>query len=153
MKYIFYKNFSDNRVLNKELHKIKEMENVVRKIDKSIFEPTLEVKKDSALNNCNYVYIENFDRYYFITDIIDIGGNTYRIETKQDVLSSFKDSILNLTALVKRQEFKRNTQIVDNELLSQANNNFYCRQVGNPVNSDYNIYLTTCGGSDENKGV
>ena len=152
MKYIFYKNFSDNRVLNKELYKIKEMENVVRKIDKSIFNPTLEVKKDSVLNNCNYVYIEDFDRYYFIVDIIDIGGNTYRIETKQDVLTSFKNSILNLTALVERQEFKRNYNIVDNELISQANNNFYCQQVGSPVNSEYNIYITTCG-APEIKGV
>lgn len=148
MKYIFYKNFSDNRKLSKQLFTIKSINNAVRKVEKSIFEPTIEVAKDNSLNNCNYLYIEEFDRFYFITDIVDIGGNTYRITTKEDVLETFKNSILNLTCLVERQEFKRNLQIVDNELISQANNNFYCRQVGNKVNGDYYIYLTTCGGQE-----
>ena len=147
MKVIFYKNNSDNRVVNKQLTIIKEL-NITRKIEKSIFEPVIEIVKDRDLNNCNYIYIEEFNRFYFVVDIMEIDGNIYRITMKEDVLTSFKNSILNLTALVERQEFKRNTQIVDNELLSQANNNFYCKTVGNYVNNDYNIYLTTCGGSD-----
>ena len=147
MKVIFYKNNSDNRVVNKQLTIIKEL-NITRKIEKSIFEPVIEIVKDRDLNNCNYVYIEEFNRFYFVVDIMELDGNIYRITMKEDVLTSFKNSILNLTALVERQEFKRNTQIVDNELLSQANNNFYCKTVGNYVNNDYNIYLTTCGGSD-----
>lgn len=147
MKVIFYRNNSDNRVVNKQLTIIKEL-NITRKIDKSIFEPIIEIVKDRDMNNCNYVYIEEFNRFYFVVDIMELDGNIYRITMKEDVLTSFKNSILNLTALVERQEFKRNTQIVDNELLSQSNNNFYCKTVGNYVNNDYNIYLTTCGGSD-----
>lgn len=147
MKVIFYRNNSDNRVVNKQLTIIKEL-NITRKIEKSIFEPVIEIVKDRELNNCNYVYIEEFNRFYFVVDIMELDGNIYRITMKEDVLTSFKNSILNLTALVERQEFKRNTQIVDNELLSQSNNNFYCKTVGNYVNNDYNIYLTTCGGSD-----
>lgn len=147
MKVIFYRNNSDNRVVNKQLTIIKEL-NITRKIEKSIFEPVIEIVKDRDMNNCNYVYIEEFNRFYFVVDIMELDGNIYRITMKEDVLTSFKNSILNLTALVERQEFKRNTQIVDNELLSQANNNFYCKTVGNYVNNDYNIYLTTCGGSD-----
>lgn len=147
MKVIFYRNNSDNRVVNKQLTIIKDL-NLTRKIEKSIFEPVIEIVKDRDMNNCNYVYIEEFNRFYFVVDIMELDGNIYRITMKEDVLTSFKNSILNLTALVERQEFKRNTQIVDNELLSQANNNFYCKTVGNYVNNDYNIYLTTCGGSD-----
>lgn len=147
MKVIFYRNNSDNRVVNKQLTIIKEL-NITRKIEKSIFEPVIEIVKDRDMNSCNYVYIEEFNRFYFVVDIMELDGNIYRITMKEDVLTSFKNSILNLTALVERQEFKRNTQIVDNELLSQANNNFYCKTVGNYVNNDYNIYLTTCGGSD-----
>lgn len=147
MKVIFYRNNSDNRVVDKQLTIIKEL-NLTRKIEKSIFEPIIEIVKDRELNNCNYVYIEEFNRFYFVVDIMELNGNIYRITMKEDVLTSFKNSIFNLNALVERQEFKRNTQIVDNELLSQANNNFYCKTVGNYVNNDYNIYLTTCGGSD-----
>ena len=99
MKYIFYKNFSDNRKLSKQLLKIKTINNAIRKVEKSIFEPTIEVTKDNSLNNCNYLYIEELDRFYFITDIIDIGGNTYMITTKEDVIETFKNSILNLTCL------------------------------------------------------
>lgn len=150
MKLIFYKSFSDNRVLNKNLQFPKEM-NIIKKIDKSVFEPVIEVTKDNSLDNYNYVYIEDFDRYYFIVDIVDVGGNTYRITLKEDVLSSFKNSILNLKACVERQEYKRNTRIVDNELILQSNNNFICKTVGNPVIANYNIYLTTCGGVGNNE--
>ena len=149
MKVIFYKNNSDNRVVNKQLTIIKEL-NITRKIEKSIFEPVIEIVKDKAINNCNYVYIEEFNRFYFVVDIMELDGNIYKITMKEDVLSSFKNSILNLKACVERQEFKRNTQIVDNELILQSNNNFICKTVGNPVIANYNIYLTTCGGVGNN---
>lgn len=149
MKVIFYKNNSDNRVVNKQLTIIKEL-NITRKIEKSIFEPVIEIVKDKEINNCNYVYIEEFNRFYFVVDIMEMDGNIYRITMKEDVLTSFKNSILNLKACVERQEFKRNTQIVDNELILQSNNNFICKTVGNPVIANYNIYLTTCGGVGNN---
>lgn len=150
MKVIFYKNNSDNRVVNKQLTVIKEL-NITRKIEKSIFEPVIEIVKDKHINNCNYVYIEEFNRFYFVVDIMELDGNIYRITMKEDVLSSFKNSILNLKACVERQEFKRNTKIVDNELILQSNNNFICKTVGNPIIANYNIYLTTCGGVTNNE--
>lgn len=150
MKVIFYKNNSDNRVVNKQLTIIKEL-NITRKIEKSIFEPVIEIVKDKNINNCNYVYIEEFNRFYFVVDIMELNGNIYRITMKEDVLSSFKNSILNLKACVERQEFKRNTKIVDNELVLQSNNNFICKTVGNPIIANYNIYLTTCGGVSNNE--
>ena len=99
-------------------------------------------------HNANYFYIPMFNRYYFVTELIGLSDNLLQISGLSDVLSS--NDITKLTAIVERQEFKRNTKLIDNELLIQSNNNFICHTVGNPVINDYNIYITTCGGESNN---
>ena len=44
-------------------------------------------------SNFNYLYIEEFSRYYFITDIVNVRNNLWRITARVDVLMSFRDKI------------------------------------------------------------
>lgn len=115
--------------------------------------PTIKIKIDKeseiSYEKCNYFYIPKFNRYYFVKKIVGLYDDIIEISGESDVLSS--NDITTITALVERQEFKRNIQLIDNELLSQANNNFICKQVGIPINSNYNIYITTCGSLQEVK--
>ena len=141
MEIYLYKMTSDPLCYNKKREQIAKL-NCDIKLPIDIESPTIIIKGDYY--NCNYVYIPHFNRYYFVEKVTGICDDLVQFECLSDVLSS--NPITNLFALVERQEFKRNTQIVDNELIAQANNNFLCRTVGNPVISTYNIYLTTCGG-------
>ena len=141
MEIYLYKMTSDPLCYNKKKEQIAKLNcDIKQPID--IESPTIIIKGDYY--NCNYVYIPHFNRYYFVEKVTGICDDLVQFDCLSDVLSS--NPITNIVALVERQEFKRNTKIVDNELIAQANNNFLCRTVGNPVISKYNIYLTTCGG-------
>lgn len=52
----------------------------------------------------NYAYIEDFGRYYFITDYISLRTGIWQINLKSDVLMSFKDSILASPVLISNSE-------------------------------------------------
>ena len=52
----------------------------------------------------NYAYIEDFKRYYFITDYISLRTGIWQINLKSDVLMSFKDSILASNVLINNTE-------------------------------------------------
>ncbi|MDD7316764.1 MAG: hypothetical protein PUG55_04985, partial [Bacillales bacterium] len=66
---------------------------------------------------CNYVYIKEFNRYYYVTDIISLNRNLWRLNMHVDVLMSFKENIYDINAFITRNEFEYNNLIVD-DLLS-----------------------------------
>ena len=50
----------------------------------------------------NYMYIEEFERYYFITDITLISNQLIEITGRVDVLESFKNDIYNMSGILNR---------------------------------------------------
>ena len=52
----------------------------------------------------NYAYIEDFARYYFITDIKSIRNGVWEISFLCDVLMSFKNDILNAHAVIDQTQ-------------------------------------------------
>ena len=141
-----YRNTSDVNCFHKNIELIKDID-CDFKAPINVETPTIIVR--GMWHSANYFYIPMFNRYYFVTELIGLSDNLLQISGLSDVLSS--NDITKLTAIVERQEFKRNTKLIDNELLIQSNNNFICRTVGNPVINDYNIYITTCGGESNNE--
>lgn len=145
MEIYLYKMTSDPICYNKKKEQIAKL-NCELKLPVNIETPTIIIKGN--YHECNYVYIPYFKRFYFVNKVTGICDDLVQFDCVSDVLSS--NDITQLTALVERQEFKRNTKLIDNELLIQSNNNFICRTVGAPVISDYTIYITTCGGEGNN---
>ena len=70
------KTSADKRYLSKSTIVIKTV-NCKIKEGTSIINPTVIIGKLSASNirKCNYAYIREFDRYYFINDIIETSAN------------------------------------------------------------------------------
>ena len=66
MNVKLYKNDSNNNVLNKKITLISE-DNILLKYDVDVYKPIIKIKRP-LLNNCNYAYIEDFKRYYYITN-------------------------------------------------------------------------------------
>lgn len=78
----------------------------------SVENPVLILQYKSNIQpNVNYVYIQEYNRYYFVTDIINLTGGRYEIHCKVDVLMSFKDDILNLSCIVDKQSSKDNANM------------------------------------------
>lgn len=114
MKILFYSISEEKRKLNKILGTSIELNgNLVG--DTSLVSPTIEVGFNSNLSVCNYVYIQAFRRYYFITDIT-LKNKVMIIKLHCDVLMSFKNDILNSKATVIRTN-TGNSYIPDNMIM------------------------------------
>ena len=58
----------------------------------SVVSPSLIIEAEN-LSAYNYMYIPSFGRYYFISDIVSVRRNLWRVNGTVDVLMSFKDGI------------------------------------------------------------
>lgn len=56
------------------------------------------------VHKSNYCYIEELERYYFITDIKLLNNGIAEITAKLDILESFKKIILDSTAIIDSAE-------------------------------------------------
>lgn len=76
---------------------------------------------DPVINNANlmfanYAYIEDFRRYYYITNITSIHNSVWQLTMRVDVLMSYKNDIYSLKALVVRNEYASDPNIPDSLL-------------------------------------
>lgn len=80
-----------------------------------LYNPTLIVKSNSVISS-NYLYIPNFNRYYFIVNKnLDKAGITI-INCECDVLMSFKNDILNSTQLIIRSADTNNEKVKNSKI-------------------------------------
>lgn len=138
----FYRNDSPNNKAEKTLTQLLTT-SFNKKLPYDIENPVITIHV-ANFKNANYAKIG--DRYFFVKSIVENLGGICEISMECDYLSSAWNRIKDKTYMIERQEFKRNSQLIDNDIILQSNNNFLCRQVGNDVIGNYNIYLTTCGG-------
>ena len=82
----------------------------------SIIRPSIIVQFEDGVPFANYIYIPIFERYYYITNITSIRQKLWRLECEVDVLFTYKNGINALNALIARQEFDYNNELIDNQL-------------------------------------
>lgn len=107
MQATFYYNASDKRYMNKNISA--KYSNITIQVlePSSVVRPSLKVSSGLIGNNVNYVYVNELERYYYITDWIMENGYI-RLECEVDVLMSFKSAIKEQNVIVARQEHKYN---------------------------------------------
>ena len=81
----------------------------------SVLNPVLIIRTSDAVYNYNYLYIAEFQRYYFINDIKSVNNNVWEISAHVDVLETYKTAILANNAVIKRQEKLYNLYLDDPE--------------------------------------
>lgn len=91
-----YKTLDGGNVINKTLNHMKDF-NIKFKDTTSIISPSINLRiiDDFKITECNYCFIDEFNRYYFIADIQLMNDNIYRLNLECDVLESHKTDILN----------------------------------------------------------
>lgn len=99
-----YYTSDENNKINKALSSAVVLTGTMRD-SSSIIKPVILVEGVS-FNAYNYAYIPNFDRYYFIKEIINYRNNLWILELECDVLMSFRSSILNMNCILLETEKK-----------------------------------------------
>lgn len=103
MRAILYKNTSDNRVLNKSITLVKEVD-IELKDDNNFVSPIIKLYRFEGCEDVNYLYIEAFSRYYYINSARPLVGNIISFTCNVDVLMSNKEEIMNLTCIIDKQQ-------------------------------------------------
>lgn len=73
------------------------------KDDTDVLDPVFEVEYDALLVNCNYIYVSDWNRYYFVNGITT-GAHRLYFHCHVDVLQTYKTDLLELTCVIARQE-------------------------------------------------
>ena len=102
MNINFYKNTSDNNVLNKNITLIS-THNIKLKDECNIMTPSILIHSDIS-NDINYAYIEKWGRYYYVRDKKSLNNGIYEVNLTVDVLMSFKQKILTLKCIIDKQQ-------------------------------------------------
>ena len=132
MRVILYNNKSDNNVVNKQIVRIKNMSNVIIKENSSIINPVFIIKNvvNQKIIKSNYLFSNDFNRYYYINNIVAINGGMFELHCSVDVLYTYKNEIKRLTTLIDRQENVFNNYIVDNELPLRCERELDVKSIG-----------------------
>lgn len=113
MTVYLYNVSDDPRVLDKTLGTAVTL-NCELLYPSDLLNPRIKISAASFTPYLNYMYIQSFDRYYFITDVTYENGGAVTIQGKIDVLQTYGTSIKSLTVNVIRQELGAFTNVVDN---------------------------------------
>lgn len=108
----------------------------------SVEDPVLYMVHDATLFNCNYVYIPDFGRYYFIVGR-EIAEHTEYITCHVDVLKTFENDIRESTVISTRSNFL-NKQFNDNMIKPQSDKFVEYRKLGSALSGE--TYVAIIGG-------
>ena len=144
MQIEFYKNSSEKNKIGKSISNKLTLSGNLRD-ECSITSPSILVESTSLVNY-NYCYIPEFKRYYFISDIVSVRNNLWRVSLKCDVLESFKSDILKLSCIVdKQQNQSYNNNIDDGSYINRADSFVEIANYQNGFNSSGEFILITAG--------
>lgn len=117
----------------------------VLKQDTSILKPVIRIQTSDNIVTCNYMYIPDLSRYYFIDDIVSENNNIWNISGHVDVLETYKSGILSNTAVIKRQQYKFNTYLNDPEWLVYAYETSAAYKFNSPFSKTLKYVLAVAG--------
>ena len=140
-------NLSENNIINKTVSVV-DTASCTIKGPLSVENPVLILDYDSNLQDINYIRIAEFERSYYITDIVNLTGHRYQITCKSDVLESFKNAILGLSAVIEKQESSvlANMYYNDGSFISSEKEFIYTKNFPQGFLDDGTFILITAGG-------
>lgn len=116
-----------------------------------ILNPVLIIEGLNPDTTFNYCYIPDFKRYYFITESSVVRTGLIQFKLHVDVLQSWSKEILELEAIISRNEYDFNNHLEDTRIPAWSNNLSSYKEptnitgnisMPNLSNELYNIVLT-----------
>lgn len=143
-----YKSPGERNLLNRSLTVVKTMSTIEATDELSIETPTVLIDRDDSIIGFDYAYIQEFNRYYFLTGLNIVNGNQFRLELTVDPLMSFRSQILSSQCIAKRSTSNINPEIEDNQVVFKAAPKRINRKmsIGFSPSSSGGCYILTLGG-------
>ena len=113
-----YKTTDNINIINKNKTLIAEYDIKLRR-DTNVLNPIIPIQDDTIdliASNCNYAFIEEFQRYYFVKNIEPFPNNSYKLLMEIDVLETYKKEIKE----AKMIEYKNQVDIDTTNLVSDV---------------------------------
>lgn len=141
MKVEFYKTNDNLKTVNKTLTLNKTVDIVFRQlVDEQA--PVIIMSIDN-LTGSNYVFIPDFNRYYFISDVDNYTSNLVRLHLKTDLLMTYKDLILNTPVQITATE---KPSYLSTGLPTQTTTTKRIVKSDTTLEKENSLILTTIGG-------
>lgn len=115
------------------------------KDETSITNPEILIEIENP-SGFNYAHIPEFNRYYFINDIISVGNNLWRISMHVDVLESFKNEILSQNCIIEKSTLGFDLYLPDENLITQVKTKTDIVNFPNGLLDTGEFILITAGG-------
>lgn len=142
----FYKITDAPEVVNKTLGEFLEVEGTCRS-ELDTFSPEVVVGFDCR--DYNYMYIPEFDRYYFINGGSFVSNGLFRVkDVREDVLMSLKDELQNLMVIIDKTEMPGvgNEYINDGSFITSSKTINKVYDFPDGFNDNPDFILLTAGG-------
>lgn len=107
-------NKSQANVVSKSLTTIATLNNFHYKEPTDILNPVVIIDYNSGYLNCNYIFLSDFNRYYFVENIT-VEHQRIILTCKVDVLMSFASDIKSCQGIASRNSNKYNLYLNDGD--------------------------------------
>lgn len=109
-----YKNTSPDNQVSKDLSSALAFEGTFRG-ECGVLYPVFVIETDSNISEYNYCYIQEFNRYYFISDMVAETNKLWRVYCSVDVLQTYASQIREHKAIIAKQENVWNLYLNDGD--------------------------------------
>ena len=109
----------------------------------------IDIEKSNPLEyHYNYMYISEFDRYYFIDEIVSVRNRLWTIKASVDVLMSFKNDILSSEVIIDKveDESAANLYLDDGSFVMDSRKYNEIKEFPNGLNETGEYILICAGG-------
>ena len=143
----FYNTYSNRNVINKAL--TSQITTTAELYDNTnVLNPELKMAWDNKyVTTANYFYIQEFNRYYFLEDVVAEPGGAARVKGSIDVLYTYKNSIGQDRIVVTRAKYSKPGKADISGLFDVGSGPTYIKDSQLPVkpNRDIRVYEFTQG--------
>lgn len=142
---LYRNNSSDNRI-DKSCELVNDYVHCNIKENCSVITPsvTMNVGNANAIK-ANYCYIPAFKRFYYITNKTCVRGNLWQFDLRSDVLMSFRNEIIDNTAVFKKCENKWNLYLNDGSLQIDSRPRIKVKKFPSSITNDGTYVLLMAG--------
>lgn len=144
MNIKFYKTESENNRVDKVLTDEHSIDGSLRD-EINITNPIVTFM--SNVIDFNYCYIPVLNKYYYVDSVVALRHNYYMVRLSCDVLMTYKDAIINMMAIIERQE-NLNNQYINKEYVVESREEVESYKFENNFDDDGEYILITVRGGE-----
>ena len=144
MTITLYNNTSEKNTIGKNITVVDTLTGTIKE-QSSIIHPEITIERTNP-TGFNYCYIDEFNRYYYVNDVIVINQNIIRLVLDVDVLESFKNDILSLSCILSGSTTNNDKYLDGSEWVSTVKTTTSIKQFPSGLNNDGEYISITAGG-------